>query len=136
MRSPAASASSSRLRTNRAAPSPITKPSAPASNGRVPVAESAPILQNFTNPSTPMFRSMPPVTTASKSWAWSPCTAALRAANPEAQAASVVKLGPRRLNRFATRPAITFESSPGMVSSVISIWSPRKASRVSATMRS
>src|SRR5664280_735280 len=30
------------------APSPITKPSAPASNGRVPVADSAPILQNLT----------------------------------------------------------------------------------------
>ena len=41
------------------------------------------------------------------------------AASPEAQAASVVKLGPRKLNTFATRPAITFASSPGMVSSVI-----------------
>ena len=31
------------------APSPMTKPSAPSAYGRVPVAESAPILQNFTN---------------------------------------------------------------------------------------
>ncbi len=49
-RSPSRSASASRFSTNRAAPSPITKPSAPASKGRVPVADSAPILQNFTNP--------------------------------------------------------------------------------------
>ena len=65
MRSPARSASASRLSTNSAAPSPITKPSAPASNGRVPVADSAPILQNLTNAATPMLRSMPPVTPTS-----------------------------------------------------------------------
>ncbi len=97
----------------------MTNPSAPASNGRVPVAESAPILQNFTKASTPMFRSRPPVTTASNWWSASPLTAALSAASPDAQAASVVKFMPRRLNRFATRPAMTFASSPGMVSSVM-----------------
>ena len=97
----------------------MTNPSAPASNGRVPVAESAPILQNFTNASTPMLRSRPPVTTASNWWSARPVTAELSAARPEAQAASVVKFIPRRLNRFATRPAMTFASSPGMVSSVM-----------------
>ena len=97
----------------------MTNPSAPASNGRVPVADSAPILQNFTKASTPMLRSMPPVTTASNWWSARPLTAALSAARPEAQAASVVKFMPRRLYRFATRPAMTFASSPGMVSSVM-----------------
>ena len=63
--SPAFSASESRLSTNRAAPSPITKPSAPASNGRVPVAERAPILQNRTNAPGPMLWSTPPATHAS-----------------------------------------------------------------------
>ena len=119
-RSPSRSASSSRLRTNRAAPSPITKPSAPASNGRVPVAERAPILQNFTKPLTPMLRSTPPVTTASKSPLASPCTAMVVAASPDAHAASVVKFGPRKSNRLAIRPASTLDSSPGMVSSVMS----------------
>ena len=98
----------------------MTKPSAPASNGRVPVADSAPILQNFTNAPMPILRSIPPVTTASYCPSLSPSAAAVRAASPEAQAASVVKLGPLKLNRFATRPAMMFASSPGMVSSVIS----------------
>ncbi len=40
-------------------------------------------------------------------------------ASAEAQAASVVKFGPRRLNRAATRPAMMFDSSPGIVSSVM-----------------
>ena len=65
MRSPSRSASSRRLSTKSAAPSPMTKPSAPASKGRVPVADSAPILQNFTKAATPMLRSTPPVMTAS-----------------------------------------------------------------------
>ena len=47
-------------------------------------------------------------------------TAASRAANVEAQAASAVKFGPRRLSTLATRPERMFESSPGIVSSVIS----------------
>ena len=64
-RSPAASASASRLSTKTAAPSPMTKPSAPSAYGRVPVAESAPILQNFTNAAAFMLRSMPPVTRVS-----------------------------------------------------------------------
>jgi len=42
------------------------------------------------------------------------------AASPDAQAASVVKLMPRKLHRFAIRPAMMFDSSPGMVSSVMS----------------
>ena len=87
-----------------------------------------------------MFRSTPPVTTASKSPLTSPCTAADVAARPEAQAASVVKFGPRKSKRFAIRPASTLDSSPGMVSSVIacswarnpSCHSPRIAARASA----
>ena len=47
-------------------------------------------------------------------------TAASRAANVEAQAASAVKFGPRRLSTLATRPERMFDSSPGIVSSVIS----------------
>ncbi len=103
----------------------MTNPSAPASKGRVPVAESAPILQNFTKASTPMFRSTPPVTAASYWWSTSPRTAASRAASPDAQAASVVKFGPRRLNRLAIRPAMTLDSSPGIVSSVMGRVLPR-----------
>src|SRR5664280_818649 len=37
----------------------------------------------------------------------------------DAACASVVKLGPRKLNRLATRPAMMFASSPGIVSSVM-----------------
>lgn len=103
-----------------AAPSPMTKPSAPASNGRVPVADSAPILQNLTKTPAPMLLSTPPVTTASYWPSARPSAAALSAASPDAQAASVVKLGPRKLNRFAIRPAMMFANSPGMVSSVMS----------------
>ncbi len=98
----------------------MTNPSAPASNGRVPVADSAPILQNFTNAATPMLRSTPPVITASDWCACRPALAADIAASADAQAASVVKLGPRKLNSAATRPAMMFASSPGMVSSVMS----------------
>ena len=87
-----------------------------------------------------MLRSMPPVTTASYSPFTSPWTAADAAARPEAQAASVVKFGPRKLNRLAIRPARTLESSPGMVSSVMagswarnpSCHSSRIAARTSA----
>ena len=67
----------------------MTKPSAPSAYGRVPVAESAPILQNFTKLVGPMFRSRPPVSTASKCPATRPSQAALIAARAEAQAASV-----------------------------------------------
>ena len=102
----------------------------------MPVADSAPILQNFTYPVASMLRSTPPVTAASKSPACSPRMAADIAASPEAHAASVVKLGPRKLNRFATRPAITFASSPGMVSSVISSNPARNEARVSASTAS
>ena len=127
-RSPSRSASSRRLSTNNAAPSPITNPSAPASKGLVPVAESAPILQNFTKPCTPMLRSMPPVIAASYSWLASPWKAAEVAARAEAQAASVVKFGPRKSKRFATRPARTLASSPGIVSSLMSGSWARKCS--------
>jgi hypothetical protein len=41
------------------------------------------------------------------------------AAKLEAQAASVMKLGPRRLSRLATRPETMLGSSPGMESSVM-----------------
>jgi hypothetical protein len=54
MLSPSRSASASRFITNTAAPSPMTKPSAPSAYGRVPVADRAPILQNFTNDVAPM----------------------------------------------------------------------------------
>jgi len=72
-----------------------------------------------------MLRSTPPVITASKRPDTSPSTAACSAAMVEAQAASVMKLGPEKLNTLATRPAITLESSPGMVSSVMSCVSAR-----------
>ena len=44
----------------------------------------------------------------------------LIAAMAEAQAASVVKLGPWKLKTLAMRPAMQLASSPGMLSSVIS----------------
>ena len=98
----------------------MTKPSAPSPKGRVPVAERAPIFENFTKEFVPMLRSTPPVITASQWPATSMSTAASRAAKVDAQAASAVKLGPRRLSTLATRPERMFESSPGIVSSVIS----------------
>ena len=67
-----------------------------------------------------MLRSTPPVSTASQWPATSMSTAASRAAKVEAQAASAVKFGPRRLSTLATRPERMFDSSPGIVSSVIS----------------
>ena len=97
----------------------MTKPSAPSPKGRVPVAESAPILQNFTKVDGPMFRSTPPVRTASQCPPASRSIAASTAAKVEAQAASVMKFGPRRFRTFATRPEMMFGSSPGIVSSVI-----------------
>ena len=81
-----------------------------------------------------MLWSMPPVIAASKRWSTRPSTATLIAARPEAHAASVVKFGPRKLNRLAMRPAITLASSPGIVSSVISPKWARKCARVSSMM--
>ncbi len=86
----------------------------------MPVAESAPILQNLMKVDGLMLASTPPVSTASKSPSSSPATAAPMAAIAEAQAASQTKLGPWKSNRLATRPAMMFESSPGIVSSQIS----------------
>jgi hypothetical protein len=81
-----------------------------------------------------MLWSMPPVTATSNRWSTRPSTAALSAASPDAHAASVVKFGPRKLNRFATRPAITLASSPGIVSSLISPQWAWNAARVSSRM--
>ena len=65
MLSPSRSASARRLSRNAAEPSPMTKPSAPSPKGRLPVALSAPILQNLTKVPMPMLRSTPPAMTAS-----------------------------------------------------------------------
>ncbi len=119
MWSPSRSASARRLSTNSAAPSPITKPSAPSAYGRVPLGDSAPIAQNFTKLDTPMLRSTPPVTATSYACSVRPSTAAFIAAIAEAQAASTVKFGPWRLKRLAIRPAMQLLSSPGIESSVI-----------------
>ena len=134
MRSPAACASESRLSTNNAVPSPMTKPSALASNGREPVAERAPILQKLTKALGPMLRSRPPEMAASMLPAWSSWTAAESAASADAHAASVVKLGPRKLKSAATLPASTFASSPGIESSVMGGNPATKRSCDSATM--
>ena len=72
----------------------MTKPSAPSPNGRLPVALSAPIFENFTNDVGPMFRSTPPVITASQARFLRRPTADSSAARLEAHAASVVKFGP------------------------------------------
>jgi hypothetical protein len=98
----------------------------------VPVADSAPILQNFTNEAAPMLRSIPPLTATSYWCETRPWVADQTAARPDAHAASVVKFGPWKLNRFATRPAVTLASSPGIVSSVISNRLARNPLRVSA----
>ena len=98
----------------------MTKPSAPSPKGRLPVALRAPILQNLMKLLAPMLRSTPPVSTASQCPWVSNSTEALMAARAEAQAASVMKLGPRRLSTLAMRPETMLASSPGMLSSVIS----------------
>jgi hypothetical protein len=90
MRSPSRSASARRLSRNSAPPSPITKPSAPASNGRVPVADSAPIAQNLMKLDAPLLRSIPPVMTVSKSPSFNPAIDASIAAIADAQAASTM----------------------------------------------
>ena len=77
-------------------------------------------MQNLMKPLTLLLRSTPPLSTTSYWWSSSPPMAAFMAARVDAQAASVTKFGPRKLNRLQTRPAITLDSSPGMVSSVIS----------------
>jgi hypothetical protein len=66
-----------------------------------------------------MLRSIPPVIATSNSFASRPSTVASIAASADAQAASVVKLGPWKSKRLATRPARQLASSPGIVSSVI-----------------
>ena len=66
-----------------------------------------------------MLRSTPPVTTVSHWWLSRAWIDASIAAIADAQAASTTKFGPRRLNRFATRPARQLPSSPGIVSSVV-----------------
>ena len=60
--------------------------------------------------------------------------AALNAAMADAQAASVVKLGPWKLKTAATRPAMMFASSPGMVSSLMIGKCARTRSIVSSTI--
>src|SRR5690349_10173690 len=97
----------------------MTNPSAPSAYGRVPDADSAPILLNLIKLDAPMLRSMPPVIATSNSCAARPSTAALTAAIADAHAASHVKFGPRKLNRFAILPAMQFDNSPGIVSSVM-----------------
>ena len=59
--------------------------------------------------------------------------AASRAARLEAQAASVVKFLPARSKTLATRPAITFDREPGIVSSVTGMKADLKS--VSACLR-
>jgi len=66
-----------------------------------------------------MWRSMPPVRTASNFSSINPWQATWMAASEEAQAASVTKLGPVKLKTLATRPEMMLESSPGMVSSLM-----------------
>ena len=100
-------------------PSPITKPLALASNGHERSADKAPILENLTNDCGLREESTPPVSTMSYRPSCRPAMAACRAAKDDAQAASVVKFGPLKLKTWATRPAMTLESSPGMVSSVM-----------------
>ncbi len=112
----------------------MTKPSAPSAYGRVPVAESAPMAQNFTKLDAPMLRSTPPVTTVSNSCSTSPSIAASIAAIAEAHAASVMKLVPCRSKTLATRPAMTLPSSPGIVSSVTSGSHASKLDRSSASI--
>ena len=85
----------------------------------MPVADSAPILQNFTKVDAPMLRSMPPVTATSNSCSTKPPMDASNAAMADAQAASVTKFGPWKSNRLAMRPARMLPSSPGIVSSLM-----------------
>ena len=66
-----------------------------------------------------MLRSTPPVIATSNSCSARPSIAAFVAAIADAQAASIVKFGPWRSKRLATRPARQLLSSPGIVSSLI-----------------
>ena len=112
-------ASSSLFKTTKPAPSPITKPSAFSSKGLEPFADKAPILQNLTKEEISIDLSAPPVKTTSNSFDMSELTEVSKAAILDAQAASVVIDLPVRLKVLAILPAITFESSPGIESSVI-----------------
>ena len=116
MRSPAASASSSRFRATIASPSPSIVPSASSEKGRQsPVRESAGVLLKHMYMKMSLSVSTPPVITRS---AWpraSSFTAIETAEKVLAHAASVTQLVPPRSKRLAMRPATTFPSRPGNV---------------------
>ena len=86
------------------APSPITNPFAPASNGVECVGERAPIAENFAKVAGSSVRSVAPTSMTSTKPAWSCKHASSNAAIEDAHAASVVWFGPCRSRRFtATR---------------------------------
>ena len=102
-----------------AKPSLMAMPSAPASNGRQwPPGESACVLAKHRYANGFWMASTPPTTAMSLSPLCRSRTASVTAASDEPQAASTVKFAPPRSSRLAIRPAATFISSPGKLSSV------------------
>jgi hypothetical protein len=96
----------SRSSTSTAAPSPITKPSRRASNGReMPVWERASRALNAARASGVKPASEPPATTASASPACSMRSAPPIACAPEAHAELTANEGPRRSWRIDSAPA-------------------------------
>ena len=100
----------SRSSTSTAAPSPITKPSRRASNGReMPLLDSASSAPKAARASGVSPASEPPATTASASPVWSMRSAAAERVRARgARACSTAKLGPRRPWRIdsAAAPAL------------------------------
>ena len=103
---PRARACSSRSSTSIAAPSPITKPSRSASNGReTPSRESAPMRLNAARQSPVSAASVPPATTTSASPRWIIRIASPIAWPPVAHALETLKPGPCAPRRRAIMPA-------------------------------
>ena len=103
MVAPRASAVSQSSRTRTPAPSPITNPSRPASNGReIPADEKAVMLVNPAMAASTNGASLPPAsTTSQRSWATSRAALA-RAWVPAAQAVQVFSAGPWKPCRIDT----------------------------------
>jgi hypothetical protein len=112
-RSPSRSASARRLSTTMPVPSPISTPSASASNGRIsPFRLNACNWLNTDQKLMSCTWCTPPASTASSRPLASSVIPWSTAISEDAQAASIVYAGPRRFSRFATRDAARLGTRP------------------------
>ena len=117
--SPSLIASLNLFNRSAPAPSPITNPFAPASNGVEWEGDKAPIALNLEKVAGSIVLSVAPQIMVSTCLVCKRRHASITAARDEAQAASIAWFGPCKSRRFATLPATTLANSPGIVSSFI-----------------